>query len=61
MIPLRDDNPTEIRPFVTIGFLVACVVVFLNQVMLVQENGQAFVYQYGAIPRGRVRVCRTPD
>ena len=50
MIPLRDDNPTEIKPFVTIGFLVACVVVFLNQAMLGQQSGQAFVYQYGAIP-----------
>lgn len=50
MIPLRDDNPTEIKPVVTIAFLVACVIVFLNQVTLGQQSGQAFVYQYGAIP-----------
>ena len=50
MIPLRDDNPTELNPFVTIGFLVACVVVFLNQVTLGSRAGEAFVYQYGAIP-----------
>lgn len=50
MIPLRDDNPTEIRPVVTIGFLLASVVVFLNQVTLGRGAGEAFVYQYGAIP-----------
>lgn len=50
MIPLRDDTPTEITPFVTIGFLVACVVVFLTQVTLGGPGGEAFVYQYGAIP-----------
>ena len=50
MIPLRDDNPTEIKPVMTVGFLVVCVAVFLNQVMMGQQNGQAFVYQYGAIP-----------
>ena len=51
MIPLRDDNPTEIKPVMTIGFLVACVVVFLNQVTLGQhERAGICVYQYGAIP-----------
>ncbi len=50
MIPLKDDNPTELKPFVTGGFLVACVAIFLNQVMLGPASGEAFVYQYGAIP-----------
>lgn len=50
MIPLRDDNPTEITPLFTIGFMVACVLVFLYQVMLGSRGGEAFVYQYGAIP-----------
>ncbi len=50
MIPLRDDNPTEIRPYVTIGFIVACVLVFLNQVSLPDRYLEAFIYQYGAIP-----------
>ena len=50
MIPLRDDNPTEIRPYVTIGFIAACVLVFLNQVSLPDRYLEAFIYQYGAIP-----------
>ena len=50
MIPLHDDNPTEITPVVTIALIAACVLVFLYQVMLPVKPGQAFVYQYGAIP-----------
>jgi len=50
MIPLKDDNPTEIQPIVTIGFIVACVLVFLHQVSLPAKLGEIFVYQYGAIP-----------
>ena len=50
MIPLKDDNPTEITPIVTIAFIVACVLVFLRQVSMPSELGEIFVYQYGAIP-----------
>ncbi len=50
MIPLRDDNPAEITPVVTVGLMAACVMVFLYQVMLAVDVGEAFVYQYGAIP-----------
>lgn len=50
MIPLKDDNPTEIKPIVTIGFIVACVLVFLHQVSLPIKLHEIFVYQYGAIP-----------
>lgn len=50
MIPLRDDNPTEIKPIFTIGFMVICVLVFLHQVTLGHRGGDMFVYQYGAIP-----------
>ncbi|RMH09064.1 MAG: rhomboid family intramembrane serine protease [Nitrospirae bacterium] len=50
MIPLHDDNPTEITPVVTIGLIVTCVLVFLYQVSLPYPQSQAFIYQYGAIP-----------
>jgi membrane associated rhomboid family serine protease len=50
MIPLRDDNPTEIKPYVTIGFIVACVLVYLNQASLPDRYLEAFIYKYGAIP-----------
>ncbi len=50
MIPLHDDNPTEITPFVTIAFIAGCILVFLNQVSLSNQMGELFVYKYGAIP-----------
>ena len=50
MIPLRDDNPTEITPVVTVAFIVMCVLVFLYEISLPPSTNEAFVYMYGAIP-----------
>ncbi len=50
MIPLHDDNPTSIKPLFTVSIIVACVMVFFYQASLGPKGGQAFVYQYGAIP-----------
>lgn len=50
MIPVHDDNPTEISPIVTISFIATCVLVFLYQISLPAQGGEVFVYQYGAIP-----------
>ncbi len=50
MIPLHDDNPTEINPIVTIALIVLCSLVFLYEVSLPDQAGEAFVFQYGAIP-----------
>ena len=50
MIPLRDDNPTRIIPFVTISLIVASSLVFFYQISLGLQGGQFFVYRYGAIP-----------
>ncbi len=50
MIPLKDDNPTEITPVVTVSTIVACVLVFLYEISLPAESNEAFVYMYGAIP-----------
>ena len=50
MIPLKDDNPTEITPVVTVAFIVMCVVVFLYEISLPAQRTEAFVYMYGAIP-----------
>ncbi len=32
MIPLHDDNPISLTPFVTVGKIAVCVAVFLWQV-----------------------------
>jgi membrane associated rhomboid family serine protease len=50
MIPLHDDNPTEITPIVTIALIVLCSLVFLYEASLPDRVGEAFVFQYGAIP-----------
>lgn len=50
MIPLRDDNPTTIRPVMTVGLIALNLLVFLYQISLGPREGQQFVYQYGAIP-----------
>lgn len=50
MIPLKDDNPTRITPFVSWTFLGACILVFLWQLSLGPRGGQAAVFALGVIP-----------
>jgi membrane associated rhomboid family serine protease len=50
MIPLQDDNPTELTPVVTVTFILICVLVFLYQARLPPPHAEAIVFQYGAIP-----------
>ena len=50
MIPLHDDNPTEIFPVLTVAFIAACVLVFLWQASLGTQGYQASVYALGVIP-----------
>lgn len=49
MIPLHDDNPTEIIPYITIGMIVLCALVFFWQLSL-GANGIAASYSLGVIP-----------
>ena len=50
MIPLRDDNPSELKPVVTVSLLASIVLVFLWQLTLGPRGGQAAVYAFGLIP-----------
>lgn len=50
MIPLHDDRPTSIFPFVTVGIIVLCSLVFLWQVSLPPESQRAAVYGLGMVP-----------
>ncbi len=50
MIPLKDDNPSQITPIVTYALIGVCVLVFLWQVTLGPVAGQAAVYGLGVIP-----------
>jgi membrane associated rhomboid family serine protease len=50
LIPLRDDNPTTIPPFITVGIIGLCALVFLWQQTLSQEASTIAVYSYGVVP-----------
>lgn len=49
-IPLHDDNPTSIMPWVTWSLLGACVFVFLWQFTLPPGADERAVYAFGMIP-----------
>lgn len=48
-LPIRDDNPHTITPFVNYGLIAACVAVFLWQTSL-GPGGEAAVMVFGLIP-----------
>lgn len=50
MIPLHDDNPTEIYPVLTVAIIIACTLVFLWEASLGTETAEATVYSLGVIP-----------
>ena len=51
VIPLHDDNPTTTRPYVTVGILIACVLVYIWQHMLLSQVGaQQAAYALGLVP-----------
>jgi membrane associated rhomboid family serine protease len=53
LIPYKDNNPTRIRPYVTIGIIAVNVLVFLWQVF--SEGGlKESVFNYGAIPHNLI-------
>ena len=50
MIPLHDDNPTHIKPVVTVGLIGLCAVVFFWQISLPRGAAEQAIYAYGLIP-----------
>jgi membrane associated rhomboid family serine protease len=50
VIPLRDSIPSRSFPVVTIALIATNVVVFVHQVTLGPDRGQAFVAAFGAVP-----------
>ncbi len=52
MFPLRDDNPTELFPLFTIGFIVSCLAVWIwvQGAGLAPDTLEASVCSLGAIP-----------
>ena len=50
MIPIKDDNPTEGFPLVTVSIIVLNVIVFLIQIMNGPAAAEVFIYRTAAIP-----------
>jgi membrane associated rhomboid family serine protease len=50
MFPLYDDNPTTRSPYVTVGLIATCTLVFFWQVSLDPRAAQAAAYAFGFIP-----------
>jgi membrane associated rhomboid family serine protease len=51
VIPLHDDNPTTTKPLVTVSILIACVLVYVWQHLLLSDPGpQRAAYTFGLIP-----------
>ena len=50
MIPLRDENPIRVVPFVTWAVLAACVLAFLVQVSLGAPGFNRMIFALGVIP-----------
>jgi membrane associated rhomboid family serine protease len=50
VLPLHDDNPTRTRPYVTVTFILACILIFLWQFTAGPVAGQNIIYAFGSIP-----------
>ena len=50
MIPLHDDNPTELFPFITIGIILVCSAAFLWQLSLDPRTQEMVTVSLGVIP-----------
>ena len=50
MIPLKDDNPTHITPFVTIGLILACLLAFIWQLGLGGPGNERAIRALGVTP-----------
>ena len=54
MIPLRDANPTQRTPWITLALIVACFVVFAVELGLMASGGESsldsFITRWGVVP-----------
>lgn len=50
MIPIKDDNPTETTPYVTVAIIAVNIIVFIYQLTLGPRSNQMLVFKMGIIP-----------
>jgi membrane associated rhomboid family serine protease len=51
MIPISDENPTQLKPVVTWGIIFACVATFLWQLSFSEGDGEGLFFALGFVPR----------
>ena len=51
MFPLKDDNPTQTQPIVTITLIVICILIFLYQFSLTYAENTFIINSYGMKPQ----------
>ena len=51
MFPLKDDNPTQTKPIVTIALIAICICVFLYQFSLLHSENTFIINSYGMKPK----------
>ena len=59
MVPLRDNIPTRITPYVTYGLIAANILVFLYQLSLPPQELSAFFHIAAVVPCELSSTCRT--
>ena len=60
MIPLRDDNPTTLYPWVTV-VLIGCNLLLYGYELTLGAALESFLFAYGAIPAILLTDARLPD
>lgn len=51
MVPLHDDNPTEITPYITYILIIINILLFFYELSLPSAELNAFLSTYGVVPR----------
>jgi membrane associated rhomboid family serine protease len=51
MIPISDENPSKLVPFVTWSLVALCIVVFFWQLSFSERASEQLVFTYGFVPR----------
>lgn len=55
MVPLRDDNPIQITPFITYALIVINILVFLHEMTLSPQQLERFLDLWAVVPRELTR------
>ena len=55
MIPFKDENPTHQVPVVTVGLILLNIAIFIYQILLPNEQVNAFLLRFGAVPASIVQ------